>query len=173
MDPTRTQVRETTRLVLSAHGSLCVCDPTETQVESISFGGRLFNASGLLWMRDLGQIRITRWHALVYIIVWALVSFLLPQPPYLGPSHVTALTTEAFDEDVLIVPPAESVTTLLPDDGAPSEPRIVELPSPSEIKALYDARRRQSNAYSLVLFHAEWMKKSRELEITLSRLSQR
>lgn len=35
----------------------------------------------------------------------------------------------------------------------------------------YEGLRKASKVYHVVLFHADWSRKSRELEITLSRLS--
>jgi hypothetical protein len=108
----------------------------------------------------------------------SVVSFFFPQPAYLGPSSLIVLTSEvtlhsldveqyadrlhpqAFDEAVAMIPPA-------PDLNLSSSNPIVELP---EVKS-YDKRRRESPVWSVVLFHAEWSRKSRELEITLSRLS--
>lgn len=127
-------------------------------------------------MRDIGTIHLKAWYSVLYLITWQVLSFAFPQPPYLGPSKVLALISEQFDERILIVPPAEnfkprSEPTPIPDEPVEG-PRIVELPSYAEQKTIYDDRRRKSTIYNIVLFHAEWMSKSRELEITLSMLSQ-
>lgn len=149
----------------------------ETIVERVTLSARIFNLAGWFWMRNTGTLGIKLWHSVVYLVVWQILAFAFPQPPYLGPTKVTALTSEQFDETILIVPPAEpfkptTEPTLIGDESVNDEPRIVELPSYADQQAMYNERRRKSPTYHIVLFHAEWMSKSRELEITLSRLSQ-
>ncbi|TKA52334.1 hypothetical protein B0A53_04802 [Rhodotorula sp. CCFEE 5036] len=109
-----------------------------------------------------------------------LVSFFLPQPAYLGPSKLRTLSTEEFDTEVLLLPPAPSVG-LGPDgpgnrsasaEAAP--PKIVELPDESDKPAAPAAEEVDPSVrdkYHLVLFHADYSKKSRELQMTVSRLS--
>lgn len=100
------------------------------------------------------------------------ISFLFPQPPYLGPSKLTLLNSEVcgqaecsaagsdpgrccqqeFDEQVLLLPP---------DGPGGIKSKIKEVETGDLVR----------NRSHLVLFHADWIRKSRELEITLSRLS--
>lgn len=69
-----------------------------------------------------------------------------------------------------MVPPAVTFSSNAAASPVP-QPKIIELPTEKELAAAYEQRRRESTSYSVVLFHAEWSKRSRELEITLSRLS--
>ncbi|GAA5911972.1 hypothetical protein JCM5296_004026 [Sporobolomyces johnsonii] len=146
----------------------------------VTFQLRLFNAFGLFFTRKELQIG----HSWIsYIIIWLAVSFFLPQPPYLGPSALKELTSDEFDTQILLLPAARSAA--LAFASAPlSDPReqgakIVELPdeeedepdaapplSPADEQALRER-------YHLVLFHVDYSKKSRELEMTLARLSHR
>ncbi|MBZ6370536.1 MAG: hypothetical protein LBE44_01135 [Microbacterium hominis] len=87
---------------------------------------------------------------------------------------------QEFDTEVLLLPPAPSVG-LGPDgpgnrsasaEAAP--PKIVELPDESDKPAAPAAEEVDPSVrdkYHLVLFHADYSKKSRELQMTVSRLS--
>ncbi|ORY41110.1 hypothetical protein BCR35DRAFT_311377 [Leucosporidium creatinivorum] len=144
----------------------------ESVVEAATWQLRLFNLVALVFLRgDLSGFNLNGWHAAAYLGIWLVISFVYPQPPYLGPSKLTELTSEDFDEQISIVPPATTFSSSTTSAEATSAPKIVELPSEAELAAAYNVRRRESTKYSVVLFHADWSKRSRELEITLSRLS--
>lgn len=167
----------------------------EALFESVCWNLKVFNAFGLFFTRS--NLGLSSLPAASYLICWLRTpavslsrsatapnfSYLSQSSPSSSPNHPTSVpptsylsppkcvppppllpTThfarQEFDELVAIVPPALSL------DLSPSNP-IVELPSPES----YEARRRSSTTYSVVLFHADWSRKSRELEITLSRLS--
>lgn len=78
---------------------------------------------------------------------------------------------QEFDELVAIVPPAVSLAF----DNSPSDinaqASIIELLDPSVEAAKYDKRRRADKVWRVVLFHADWIRKSRELEMTLAQMS--
>ncbi|GAA5984673.1 hypothetical protein JCM10908_003453 [Rhodotorula pacifica] len=146
-------------------------DNIESFCEATTFQLRLLNLFGFVFTRNqLG----TGWTAVAaYFAAWMIVSFFLPQPAYLGPSKLRLLTTEEFDTQVLLLPPAPSVAF---DAAKPSnstsdgpEPRIVELRDEPESDSPIDPAARDK--YHLVLFHADYSKKSRELQMTISRLS--
>ncbi|GAA5972611.1 hypothetical protein JCM8115_002931 [Rhodotorula mucilaginosa] len=153
-------------------------DNIESFCETTTFQLRLLNLFGFAFTRNqLG----TGWRAVVgYFALWMVVSFFLPQPAYLGPSKLRTLSTEEFDTEVLLLPPAPSVG-LGPDgpgnrsasaEAAP--PKIVELPDESDKPAAPAAEEVDPSVrdkYHLVLFHADYSKKSRELQMTVSRLS--
>ncbi|GAA5974335.1 hypothetical protein JCM21900_006473, partial [Sporobolomyces salmonicolor] len=144
---------------------------------AVTFQLRLFNAFGLFFTRRELQIGHS-W--LSYVVIWLAVSFFLPQPPYLGPSALQELTSAEFDTQVLLVPAARSAA--LAFASAPlSDPReqgakIIELPDGAEepgVAPLLSAADEEARKerYNLVLFHVDYSKKSRELEMTLARLS--
>ncbi|KAK4704110.1 hypothetical protein P7C70_g2106, partial [Phenoliferia sp. Uapishka_3] len=134
-------------------------DSIEALFESVFWVLELFNVVGLFFVRS--NLNISAWWTLVYIFLWFLTSFLAPQPPYLGPSKVTSLDSQAFEEEIeMVAPPSTFVDDSLPISAA----TIKELPD-------YAALRKASKVYHVVLFHADWSTKSRELEITLGRLS--
>lgn len=110
----------------------------------------LFNAIGLFVLRK--NLKISAWASVAYLLAWLGISFLFPQPPYLGPSKLTLLNSEEFDEQVLLLPP---------DGPGGIKSKIKEVETGDLVR----------NRSHLVLFHADWIRKSRELEITLSRLS--
>jgi hypothetical protein len=78
---------------------------------------------------------------------------------------------QEFDELVAIVPPAISLAS----DSSPSNintaASITELPDPSAETVKYDKRRKADKVWRVVLFHADWIRKSRELEMTLAQMS--
>lgn len=92
---------------------------------------------------------------------WLAVSFFFPQPPYLGPSKLSTLSSEEFDELVAIVPPSIDFSAAILDNEE----------SPMSKNKRYTKERHASKQYFVVLCHAEWVRKSRELEIILSKLS--
>ncbi|GAA5968599.1 hypothetical protein JCM11641_007690 [Rhodosporidiobolus odoratus] len=146
----------------------------EFLVESASFQLRLFNLFGLLFTRtELGLGK--RWIA-AYVLAWLLVSFFFPQPGYLGPHNLKELTSEEFDAHVLLLPPAQSAASAFaaaPLDGS----KIVELADDEAAQAAAAAPERldvgSKDTWNLVLFHVDFSNKSRELEMTLARLSAR
>ncbi|KWU43463.1 hypothetical protein RHOSPDRAFT_29688 [Rhodotorula sp. JG-1b] len=150
-------------------------DNVESFCETTTFQLRLLNLFGFAFTRNqLG----TGWRAVFgYFALWMVVSFFLPQPAYLGPSKLRILSTEEFDTEVLLLPPAPSVG--LGTDGpgtgsAAAAPKIVELPDESDKPAAAAAKEVDPSVrdkYHLVLFHADYSKKSRELQMTVSRLS--
>ncbi|SGY77566.1 BQ5605_C005g03670 [Microbotryum silenes-dioicae] len=96
------------------------------------------------------------------------VSFVFPQPPYLGPSKMKHFDTLSFDEDVIVPPMTKfsSETT----NSTTSEAKITEISSDSTADD-YGKRSNTSDVWYVVLFHVEWSRKSRELEMTLARMS--
>ena len=83
---------------------------------------------------------------------------------------------QEIDTEVLLLPPAPSVG--LGTDGpgtgsAAAAPKIVELPDESDkpAAAAKEVDPSVRDKYHLVLFHADYSKKSRELQMTVSRLS--
>ncbi|KDE04797.1 hypothetical protein MVLG_04761 [Microbotryum lychnidis-dioicae p1A1 Lamole] len=141
----------------------------ETNTELVTWNLKIFNLFGLLFTRNwlgLGWI-----HVGAYLLAWLVVSFVFPQPPYLGPSKMIHFDTLSFDEDVLIIPPMtkfSSETT----NSTTSEAKITEISSDSTADD-YGKRRETSDVWYVVLFHVEWSRKSRELEMTLARMSNR
>ncbi|BGP51104.1 hypothetical protein JCM10450v2_007033 [Rhodotorula kratochvilovae] len=135
-------------------------DNVETLHASTTSQLRLFNLCGLFFCR--GQLGISGWWVLVYLLGWLLVSFFLPQPGYLGLSNVRNLTAEEFESQVLLLPPASTFSS----DSTGSSPRIVELPSPS-------ASPPSPSTAHLIHFHVPHSALSRDLHLTLSRLSTR
>ncbi|GAA5876801.1 hypothetical protein JCM3774_003477 [Rhodotorula dairenensis] len=147
-------------------------DNIESFCETTTFQLRLLNLFGFVFTRNqLG----TGWRpVLLYFAAWMMVSFFLPQPAYLGPSKLRVLSSEEFDTEVLLLPAAPSVAFGATGTTAGSVPKIVELPSgesdgPASRGSAIDPAVREK--YHLVLFHADYSKKSRELQLTLSRLS--
>ncbi|KDE04291.1 hypothetical protein MVLG_05249 [Microbotryum lychnidis-dioicae p1A1 Lamole] len=98
------------------------------------------------------------------------VSFVFPQPPYLGLSKMIHFDTLSFDEDVIVPPMTEfsSETT----NSTTSEAKTTEISSDSTADD-YGKRSNTSDVWYVVLFHVEWSRKSRELEMTLARVSNR
>ncbi|KAM0786896.1 hypothetical protein ACM66B_002320 [Microbotryomycetes sp. NB124-2] len=161
-------------LVIQLHGINGFGEP-ESIVESATGTLRLFNLVGLICFRgQFGNTRLSWSHVAIYVALWMLASFFFPQPGYLGPTKATVLTTEEFDDQVLIVPPP---TTLRSDSHRFEEERdnVVSAHSDSDeptIKAAdYERKRNRSNVYHVVLFHVDWSRRSRELEIVVNRLS--
>lgn len=107
------------------------------------------------------NLNLTIWTSIVYSISWLAVSFFFPQTPYLGTSKLNTLTSEEFDELVAIVPPSIDFSAAIPDNKE----------SPMAQNKRYSKARSASKQYFVVLCHAEWARKSRELEIVLSKLS--
>ncbi|BGP19479.1 hypothetical protein JCM10213_006299 [Rhodosporidiobolus nylandii] len=139
----------------------------ESLCESITFQLRLFNLFGLVFTR--GQLGLGKRWVAAYVLAWLLVSFFLPQPGYLGPSSMKELTTEEFDAKVLLIRPARSAAAAFasaPLDGA----RIVEL-SDEQAEEVEELELGSKDTYNLVLFHVDFSRKSRELQMTLARLS--
>ncbi|SCV69476.1 BQ2448_2496 [Microbotryum intermedium] len=159
----------------------------ETNTELVTWNLRIFNLFGLVFTRSwlgLGWI-----HVGAYLLTWFVVSFVFPQPPYLGPSKMVYLDTEvsstwptpnirkklkvvlfsqSFDEEVLIIPPMSKFSS---SETSPiSATKITEIASDPTTDD-YEKRRKNSTVWHVVLFHVEWSRKSRELEITLSRMS--
>lgn len=79
--------------------------------------------------------------------------------------------SQEFDELVAIVPPAVSLSSgdAPADTSAPGS--ITELPDPTVEATKYEKRRLADKVWRVVLFHADWMRKSRELEMTLAKMS--
>ncbi|BGP42914.1 hypothetical protein JCM10449v2_006929 [Rhodotorula kratochvilovae] len=126
-------------------------DNIETLHTSTTSQLRLFNLCGLFFCR--GQLGISGWWVLVYLLAWL---------RYLGPSNVRNLTAEEFESQVLLLPPASTFSS----DSTGSSPRIVELPSPS-------ASPPSPSTAHLIHFHVPHSALSRDLHLTLSRLSTR
>ncbi len=63
----------------------------------------------------------------------------------------------------------------LSSDNAPADlsapGSITELPDPTIEARKYEKRRKADKVWRVVLFHADWMRKSRELEMTLANMS--
>ncbi|GAA6030845.1 hypothetical protein JCM8097_008904 [Rhodosporidiobolus ruineniae] len=153
-------------------------DNLEFLHETTTFQLRLFNLFGLFFTRN--QFGLGKRWVFGYFVVWQLVSFFFPQPSYLGPSNLKELTTDEFDAQILLLPPAQTAASIfasagLSEDLSTSESgRIVELDS-DDAAPLVDPQQKvelgDPKAWNLVLFHVDWSKKSRELEMTLARLS--
>ncbi|GAA6046743.1 hypothetical protein JCM3770_003145 [Rhodotorula araucariae] len=124
---------------------------------------RLFNLCGLFFCRR--QLGISGWWVLAYMLAWLLVSFFLPQPGYLGPANVRSLTAEEFESQVLLLPPASTFAT----DATGSSPRIVELAPPT----LGSPAAPSPSTSHLIHFHVPHSALSRDLHISLARLSAR
>ncbi|GAA5948413.1 hypothetical protein JCM3765_001411 [Sporobolomyces pararoseus] len=152
-------------------------DNLESLHASLTFQLRLFNLFGFVFSRN--QLATGKTWVVGYFLVWLATSFFFPQPPYLGPKKIRELTTDEFDTQVLLLPTAQQAALDFVSDSAPT-PKMVELSAEDEspqrpsnekaeksIKVTKELRER----WNLVLFHVEWSKKSRELELTLSRLS--
>ncbi|POY75926.1 hypothetical protein BMF94_1010 [Rhodotorula taiwanensis] len=139
-------------------------DNLETFAETTTFQLRLLNLFGFIFTRNqLG----TGWRTVfLYFGAWMLVSFFLPQPPYLGKSKLVLMTSDEFDTNVLLLPPAPTVAL-----GAASDPKIVELKDDDQSYGSEAVSAGKRDKYHLVLFHADFSKKSRQLQLTLSRLS--
>ncbi|SCZ97214.1 BZ3500_MvSof-1268-A1-R1_Chr4-2g07064 [Microbotryum saponariae] len=134
----------------------------ETNTELVTWNLRIFNLFGLVFTRSwlgLGWI-----HVGAYLLAWLVVSFVFPQPPYLGPSKMIHFDTQYFDEDVLIIPPMTKFSS--------SETKITDVSSDPTVDD-YGKRRKTSDVWHVVLFHVDWSRKSRELEMTLARMSNR
>ena len=127
----------------------------------------------------------------------AVVAFFLPQPGYLGPSKVRNLSGEVscrtssasrfrvryrsilmrfgypmqeFETQVLLLPPASTFSS----DASGAAPRIVELPASSSSTSTSSASSTSSRSpptFHLVHFHVPHSSTSRDLHMTLSRLS--
>ncbi|BGP27131.1 hypothetical protein JCM10295v2_006095 [Rhodotorula toruloides] len=137
-------------------------DNIESLHESVTFQLRLFNLFGLFFLRN--EIGITKGWVLAYFAAWMVCSFLFPQPSYLGPHKLKVLTPESFDTHILLLSPAKYVHL--------DEPKIVELPDePSDQSAPLASSPPDPTQFHLVLFYADYDKKSRDLELTLARLS--
>ncbi|GAA5994056.1 hypothetical protein JCM5350_004664 [Sporobolomyces pararoseus] len=147
-------------------------DSLESLHASLTFQLRLFNLFGFVFSRN--QLRTGKSWVVGYFLVWLATSFFFPQPPYLGPKKIRELSTDEFDTQILLLPTAKQAALDFVS-GSSSTPKIVELSTEDEsnknsakpIKVTKELRER----WNLVLFHVEWSKKSRELELTLSRLS--
>lgn len=142
--------------------------PLESLHASYTFNLRRYSLLSLVYASWTNKIRNGWYWIGIYSLCWLATSFFFPQPPYLGPKNLKPLTTDEFDEQILLVPSARSAAEAFANLESSSS-RIVELPeddTPS-FKPTKEMRER----WKLVLFHAEWISKSRELEYTLSRLS--
>ncbi|TNY23864.1 hypothetical protein DMC30DRAFT_410523 [Rhodotorula diobovata] len=143
-------------------------DNLETLHASTTSQLRLFNLCGLFFCRK--QLGISGWWVLVYLFAWLLVAFFLPQPGYLGPSRVRNLSGEEFETQVLLLPPASTFSS----DASGAAPRIVELPASSSSTSTCSASSTSSRSpptFHLVHFHVPHSSTSRDLHMTLSRLS--
>ncbi|KAK4052794.1 hypothetical protein OIV83_002081 [Microbotryomycetes sp. JL201] len=145
----------------------------ETVAQNAFAMGRLFNLIALVCFRNtLIRPHLTWTHVTLYCVAWMATSFFLPQPGYLGPTRADILTTEEFDAKILIVPPP---VRLQVDD---TEQQIREInsekPDPDHMLLTeFEQKRKQSTAYHVVLFHVDWSRRSRELEIVIHRLSEK
>ncbi|KPV72611.1 uncharacterized protein RHOBADRAFT_55708 [Rhodotorula graminis WP1] len=106
---------------------------------------RLFNLCGLFFCRK--PLGISGWWTLAYLSAWLAVSFFLPQPDYLGPSKMRALNGEEFETQILLLPPTSTFSS--DSTGATPSPTLAHL----------------------VHFHVPHSSTSRDLQMTLSRLS--
>ncbi|GAA5921002.1 hypothetical protein JCM3775_004043 [Rhodotorula graminis] len=126
---------------------------------------RLFNLCGLFFCRK--PLGISGWWTLAYLSAWLAVSFFLPQPDYLGPSKMRALNGEEFETQILLLPP----TSTFSSDSTGASPRIVELPSSSPSSSFASTTAPSPTLAHLVHFHVPHSSTSRDLQMTLSRLS--
>ncbi|GAA5824835.1 hypothetical protein JCM11251_005363 [Rhodosporidiobolus azoricus] len=152
-------------------------DNLESLHETTTFQLRIFNLFGLWFTRHL--LGLTAKSVWAYLGAWMLVSFFAPQPAYLGPKKIKELTSDEFDTLILLVPaardaasafasaPLPSSSTAAFDNGA----KIVELKD-EDIVDTAPLPLGNPETYNLVLFHIDFSKKSRDLELTLSRLSE-
>ncbi|GAA5843482.1 hypothetical protein JCM3766R1_004345 [Sporobolomyces carnicolor] len=145
-------------------------DNFEALHASITFQLRLFNLFGFVFSRN--QLGTGKVAVAAYLAAWLATSFFYPQPPYLGPKRIQELSSDGFDCEVLLLPPARRASLDSAADPS-SRNKIVELSSPEDERDGESAPSSigPSDRWNLVLFHVEWAKKSRELELTLSRLS--
>ncbi|GAA5914910.1 hypothetical protein JCM6882_008107 [Rhodosporidiobolus microsporus] len=153
-------------------------DNLESLHESTTFQLRIFNLFGLFFTRHILGFTM-RW-VWMYLGAWMLVSFFCPQPAYLGPKKLTELTSDEFDTQILLIPAARDAASAfasapLPQSSSASSAldagaKIVELPE-DEIVDRPPLPLGSPDVYNLVLFHIDFSKKSRDLELTLSRLS--
>ncbi|GAA6009744.1 hypothetical protein JCM10207_004178 [Rhodosporidiobolus poonsookiae] len=146
-------------------------DNIESLHETTTFQLRLFNVFGLWFTRHL--LGTGKRSVAFYLLAWLLVSFFFPQPEYLGPSKLRTLSTDEFDTQILLIPPAPSAAAAfaaVPPPSSVNASRIVELDDlPSATDKPFTLGSKE--AWNVVLFHVDFSKKSRELELTLARLS--
>ncbi|GAA5912097.1 uncharacterized protein JCM6883_007110 [Sporobolomyces salmoneus] len=157
-------------------------DNLESLHASLTFQLRLFNLFGFVFSRN--QLGTGKTWVVAYFVSWLATSFFYPQPPYLGPKKIKELSSDEFDTQILLIPTSHQAAldfVSAPLSPSSSSPKIVELPDSSHVASPTSAENTQDDEkrmelgpkdrWNLVLFHAEWSKKSRELELTLSRLS--
>ncbi|GAA5883095.1 hypothetical protein JCM16303_006087 [Sporobolomyces ruberrimus] len=146
-------------------------DNLESLHASLTFQLRLFNLFGLFFSRN--QLGTGLFGVTVYFVAWLATSFFYPQPPYLGPKKLREISSDEFDTQVLLIPTSQqaALNFVSTPSTSSSSAKITELPSDDspESKALEGKELKER--WNLVLFHVEWSKKSRELELILSRLS--
>ncbi|GAA5939108.1 uncharacterized protein JCM15063_004428 [Sporobolomyces koalae] len=140
-------------------------DHVESIHASLTFQLRLLNLFGLWFSR--AQFGTGKRTVALYLLTWLATSFFYPQPPYLGPHHLTELTSAEFDAQVLLLPtPRESALDFL-DSSA----KITDLPDDKAQETTQD--RTHQTRSNLVLFHVDFSKTSRQLQMTIARLSHR
>ncbi|KAM0754446.1 hypothetical protein T439DRAFT_352462 [Meredithblackwellia eburnea MCA 4105] len=136
-----------------------------------------FNLVGFLLLQRITGVN--RWiGGLGYLAVWVLISLVFPQPAYLGPSAVVEIrSSEEFDAEILQLQ-THSITELVSEPTEPSSSSSSTArsePEASQPKHRKPASPSDSSKpitkYSLVLFHADWSRQSREAEIAFARLS--
>ncbi|KAK4057412.1 hypothetical protein OIO90_001481 [Microbotryomycetes sp. JL221] len=97
---------------------------------------------------------------------------MLPQPPYMGPSKAIWLTAQAFDEQVLIVPPPFTFNQQDMSHSVNNDHVTTTNKHTFKIQQSgYQQRRQASETYQLVLFHINSSRHSREVELVFSKLS--
>ncbi|GAA5995458.1 uncharacterized protein JCM10292_005186 [Rhodotorula paludigena] len=140
-------------------------DNIETLHATITSQIRLFNFCGLAFTAK--QIGLSAYWIVAYVAAWFAVSFLFPQPPYLGPHKLRTLTGDEFESEILLLPPASTFQS----DAAGEAPRIVELPASSPSSSTPPPAAPSKEAFHLTLFHADYSSKSRDLQYSLAYLS--
>ncbi|GAA5863111.1 hypothetical protein JCM8547_002801 [Rhodosporidiobolus lusitaniae] len=154
-------------LIALSSAARSTSDNVESLHESTTFQLRLFNLFGLIFTRNLlGTGK--RWIA-AYCLAWLLVSFFFPQPPYLGLSNLRELTSEEFDTQVLLIPTARDAASAFANAPLSESNRLVDLDDVPDTKPPLPLG--SPDVFHLVLFHIDFSKKSRDLQMTLARLS--
>ncbi|GAA6021199.1 hypothetical protein JCM11491_001604 [Sporobolomyces phaffii] len=156
-------------------------DTLESLHAALTLQLRLLNLFGFIFSRY--QLGTGKTAVALYALAWLATSFFYPQPPYLGPKQLRGLSTDEFDTQVLLLPSAQQAALDFASPRADAA-KVVELaPDGSEIPSVpsggaspasprsKEGERTLNERWNLVLFHADWSKKSRQLELTLSRLS--
>jgi len=130
----------------------------------VANNARLLNLWGLYIIADVLGIHWL-WSGL-YLVCWLAISFLVPQPMYLGPTKVTALNKDLFEQVILFLPPSPPNPSTIK-----STRQFQEVLRAQKLQAKRLLESDEGRKFRVVLFWTEWSKKARDVECTIGRMS--